>query len=133
MDSWDGAELALWFKDKFAGDTQEVFGKEKADQLISFAKSASTENIADFIQKIKAGETVDDIELNQPQRQFIKNGIDSQDRNMDSKTYMDGVHGTVNLPGYIVIIYKQPEFWRLKHIKQLGCTDYVYSTAIGEM
>ena len=132
MDSWDGTELALWFKDKFAGDTQEVFGKEKADQLISFAESASTEDVSKFIKNIKSGEIVH-IDLNQPQRQFIKNGIDSQDRNLDCKTYMDGVHGTVNLPGYIVIIYKQPEFWRLKHIKQLGCTDYVYSTAIGKM
>ena len=62
MDSWDGEELALWFKDKFTGDGDEIFSKEKADQLISFAKSASTVNIADFIQKIKAGETVVGIE-----------------------------------------------------------------------
>ena len=132
MDSWDSEELALWFTSKFASDSQEVFDKEKADELISFAQRASTEQISSFIRKIKTGETVD-IEMNQPQRQFIKNGIDAQDRNMDCKTYNDGIHGTVNLPGYIVIIYQQPEFWRLKEIKQLGCTDYVYSTAIGKI
>ena len=131
MDSWDGAELAMWFKDKFDADSQEVFNKEKANELISFAERASKVDVSEFIRKIKAGEIVG-IGLNQPQRQFIKNGIDSQDRNMDSKTYSDGVHCTVHLAGYIMVIIKQPEFYRLKDIKQLGCTDYVYSTAIGK-
>ena len=28
-------------------------------------------------------------------------------------------------------LVKQPEFTQMRKIKQLGCTDYVYSTAIG--
>ena len=54
-----------------------------------------------------------------------------QDTAIDGKTYFDGVYGPVKLSPVIEVIRKQPEFVRLRRIKQLGCADYVYSTAVG--
>ena len=54
-----------------------------------------------------------------------------QDEVADYKTYIDQIYGACKLSPLIAIIIKQPEFYRMRKIKQLGCADYVYSTAIG--
>lgn len=49
--------------------------------------------------------------------------------NDDSTTYMDPVHGHIELPKYLVDIINTKEFQRLRHLMQLGVASYVFPTA----
>lgn len=46
------------------------------------------------------------------------------------KFISDPVHGSVSIPKFLLPIIEHPYFQRLRHIRQLGLTDYVYPGAI---
>jgi len=47
----------------------------------------------------------------------------------DSTTYMDPVHGIIDLPKYLVQIINTRQFQRLRMLMQLGVASYVFPTA----
>ncbi|KAJ8255895.1 hypothetical protein COCON_G00197590 [Conger conger] len=47
----------------------------------------------------------------------------------DSKVFNDPIHGHIELHPLLVSIIDTPQFQRLRHLKQLGATDFVYPGA----
>ncbi|XP_061082924.1 deoxynucleoside triphosphate triphosphohydrolase SAMHD1-like [Conger conger] len=47
----------------------------------------------------------------------------------DSKVFNDPIHGSIELHTLLVSIIDTPQFQRLRHIKQLGATDFVFPGA----
>ena len=46
-----------------------------------------------------------------------------------SKLFNDPIHGRIEIPDYCVRIIDTPEFQRLRYLKQLGCTNFVFHGA----
>jgi len=133
MESWNSDEVCEWLRARLSADASEdLFDKEKIAELVTFIEHSSHESLIDVIKKLKACEPLETISLNKPQRNKLHDLMQRQDTAVPpGKTYFDGVYGPVKLSPLIEVIRKQPEFVRLRRIKQLGCADYVYSTAVG--
>ena len=46
-----------------------------------------------------------------------------------SKTIFDVIHGFIKFGDHLIKIINTPEFQRLRYIKQLGATNYVFPSA----
>ena len=65
METWNSDEVALWLRNRLSADASEdLFDKEKIDELATFIELSSHDQIMDFIKKLKSCDQLESISLN---------------------------------------------------------------------
>ncbi|XP_071968325.1 deoxynucleoside triphosphate triphosphohydrolase SAMHD1 [Engystomops pustulosus] len=116
-DSWGVEEVCLFLKKQGHGDLQGVF----RENLI---KGSSLRYLTeDHLKEMNVGPVGKRLELLHSFRLLYQN------RSPDMKVFNDPIHGHIELHPLLVHIIDTPQFQRLRYIKQLGGTYFVFPGA----
>ncbi|XP_072014052.1 deoxynucleoside triphosphate triphosphohydrolase SAMHD1-like [Amphiura filiformis] len=122
---WTVQDVAAYLKSKYLKEEAQLFSKE---QISGVLLPDLTEELLGKMGIKTMGRRLQILQAIKPlrQRRDLQKGLDVFDR---MKVFNDPIHGHIEVHPLLVKVLDTPQFQRLRYIKQLGCSYFVFPGA----